>query len=170
MRTLLQASTLAVLVSVTASRPAQAEAPQAEAPQAPPSKNTVFAEFVGAGLGFTANYDRNVLSWLSVRGGLGYSFSTGIGSGEYANFVVSASGLYSLGGAHHLEVSPGVGMLKEIGDDRSASALSLLGGYRYQRQDGGLFGRVQLGAAIFNRSDRDAKTIALFGLAVGWTL
>jgi hypothetical protein len=158
------AISLAGLLSILATATARAE--PADAARA---KSAVFAEFVGAGFGYMLNYDRLVRPWLSLRGGLGYSASTGIGSGEYGNVALSASGVYSLGGAHHLELSPGFGLLEELGGDRSAKVLSLLGGYRYQPHGGGFFGRVQLGAAILSRSDKDAKTIGLFGLALGWS-
>lgn len=135
----------------------------------PHAKHTIFGEFLGAGLGFTANYERRVYPWLGLRAGLGYSFSTGAGEGDYGNFVASAHALHRLRGAHHLEASPGFGALTELGGDRRATITSLLVGYRYQRP-GGLFARVQLGLGILSRTDKDTKTLPLFGIAVGWSL
>jgi hypothetical protein len=136
----------------------------------PASQHTVYAEFFGAGAGIMLNYDYRWKDWLSVRGGAGYSFSTGIGSGEYLNGVASVHGMYALSRNYDLELSPGLAALSELDGDRSATVLSLLGGLRYQRDAGGVFWRIQAGLASFNRSDRDAKTIPIAGLSLGWGL
>src|SRR5687768_194863 len=64
-------SQAATAATVTATTTAQADAPEPN-PKGKPAPNSVFLEGMGAGLYYSANYERRVIDDLGVR--LGFSY------------------------------------------------------------------------------------------------
>ncbi|HRI68823.1 MAG TPA: hypothetical protein PK156_31555 [Polyangium sp.] len=111
-----------------AAAPAAAE-PEAD-PKTRPAPNSVFAEFAGAGLWYSVNYERRVIDDLGVRAGLMYiAYGASVSSGgttasagySMFNIPITAQYLGVRSGKHGLEAGGGV-TLSFVGGTASVSS------------------------------------------------
>ncbi|HRO08230.1 MAG TPA: hypothetical protein PK611_08470 [Saprospiraceae bacterium] len=114
--------------------------PQTSNAQYTGSKNAVYAELLGNGLIFSANYDRRIINNIGGRVGVGYVGSTK-GEGGIVTFPIMANIILGKNNKF-FEIGAGLVFVNGTGDffgDESVSSagtLSLM--YRYQPADGGV--------------------------------
>lgn len=108
------------------------------------SKNAFYAEILGNGLIFSANYDVRLINKFGARVGLGY-----VGGSEGSVLTVPVMGNILLGkNGKYFEVGAGVTFLSGAGDlfdlseDKSTTLGTLSFMYRRQPEDGGFMWKI----------------------------
>jgi hypothetical protein len=158
------------------------------------ARNTIFAEIFGNGFIGSVNYDRLFFiseNKFSVRGGMIYlpSFLT---FNSYS-FVIPLGFSVLLGQKHHYELGLGLTYVNNIENQydragnnhfsKSVFAFARVLGYRFQKNDGGLFVKVGIDGVFrvveFNDEFKKARNrfnkkeppiTPYFGFSIGYTL
>lgn len=149
------------------------------------TKNSIFAEFGGAGIIYTLNYERRVARYAGIRVGFGYTFqdlefySGGSGSlNDQYRFVVPVMlNLLPQSGAHAGELGAGLAIRYEYEKDVAyagendnvtlervfdAYGTGLIG-YRYQPPTSGFHLRAGLSVVVGNRLNYFGKDVRAIG-------
>jgi len=144
-------------------------------------KNTVSVELAGSGLFYSINYDRLIVINEKIR----FSATTSL---WYLPRIERLSDFQSFAGAnlsfntlfgkqtHFAELGFGfsyINMRQENGKMYHTTYIPLRIGYRYQKDEGGLFGRVSFMPLFENYQHVDVKVLAVvtpyLALAIGYT-
>ena len=144
-------------------------------------KNSVSFELAGAGLFYSVNYDRLILVDEKIR----FSITTGFWYipqietiSDFQSFAGATIGFNTLFGkkTHFAEFGFGfsyINMRQENGHMFHTTYIPVRIGYRYQKDEGGLFLRASFMPIFENYQNIDVKVLAVFtpylALAVGYS-
>ena len=141
------------------------------------TKNTIYASFGGAGIFFSAIYERCLIIkkpyQLGVKGGIGSSFSSVLFPHEF-NFPAGIFFLYGKRN-NHLDISVNVTsyILEQYtyADDKTSKELKLLYVpsvcYRYQKPKGSFVGRIGISPVIHFNAVTNSFT-PWIDVSLGW--
>ena len=144
-------------------------------------KNSVSLELAGTGLFYSINYDRLILIDKNIR----FSVTTGFWYipqinrvSDFQTFMGGTIGFNTIFGkqTHFGELGFGfsyINMRQENGTMYHTTYLPIRIGYRYQKDDGGLFLRASFMPIFENYQHFDVKVLAVitpyFALAIGYS-
>lgn len=141
------------------------------------AKNAVNISYGGAGIFFSAIYERHVIAGqgynFGIKGGIGSSFSAALFPHEFS-FPVGAFFLYGKG-RHHLDVSMNVTsyLLEQYSyvEDKTNKELRLLYVpsvcYRFQKPEGGFTGRFGI-SPVININGVTNSFMPWVDVSLGW--
>ncbi|MEA1875145.1 MAG: hypothetical protein U9N51_12085 [Bacteroidota bacterium] len=135
-------------------------------------KNSVYLELFGNSFyQYNMGYDRILFdkrkNKLSIASGIGYlPLEISSLNCEWFNYIFTSQVNYFTGKEHHFETGLGFTYIGKKNSDYYEMLISLRIGYRYQKQDGGLFIKSSLTPLYFLKINQFGPWA---GVVVGWT-